>query len=107
MAQYQFNPRKTFSNDLRLLSQIDPSIIDETRAAINILLDGDRLPKEYKDHGLKRKYAGYREFHLRDTPEKEQPTELNDVVVIYKIKEQDLVLVAVRIGSHNKLLRNN
>lgn len=43
------------------------------------------------------------EFHLRDTPKGQQPTEINDIVVIYKVNNQDLVLVAVNIGSHKKL----
>lgn len=52
---------------------------------------------------LEGNYTGYREFHLRDTPKGQQPTETNDIVVIYKVNNQDLVLVAVNLGSHKKL----
>ena len=102
---YQFKPRKTFNQDLASLGQIDPTIIDDVRAAIAILLNGDSLPAEFRDHDLKRKYAGYREFYLRDTPLGTAPNAKNDVVVIYKVKDQDLVLIAIRIGSHNRLYR--
>lgn len=107
MPHYFFRPRKTFNADLEYLGRLDPSIIDEIREAIDILLNGDALPKEYKDHGLQRKYTGYREFHVRDTPKGVQPSATNDVLVIYKIDHQDLVLVAVRTGSHSFLFRNS
>lgn len=100
---YQFRPRKTFNQDLMYLGRVDPSIIDDIRAAIEILLSGDKLPAEYNDHQLSRKYAGYREFHLRDTPAGTKASETNDVVVIYKVNDQDLILVAVRAGSHDRL----
>ncbi|EDX42592.1 addiction module toxin, RelE/StbE family protein [Limosilactobacillus reuteri] len=95
MSYYSFRPRKTFNADLARLGKLDPSIIDDIHEAIDILLNGDALPKEYRDHNLQRKYAGYREFHVRDTPKGAKPTKTNDVLVIYKIDHQDLVLVAV------------
>jgi mRNA interferase YafQ len=101
--KYRFRPRATFERGLKYLARLDPTVIGEVRDAIQILLNGGQLDDIYRDHELKRKYAGYREFHLRDTPKGEQPNETNDVLVVYKIKEQDLVLVAVNIGSHQKL----
>lgn len=85
------------------MAQLDPTIIDEVKAAILILLDGESLPEDFHDHELIGNYAGYREFHLRDTPKGHHPSEMNDILVIYKINNQDLVLVAVDIGSHKKL----
>lgn len=107
MFHYSFRPRKTFNADLTHLGKLDPSIIDDVHAAIDILLSGDDLPREYKDHPLQRKYAGYRGFHVRDTPKGVKPSETNDVLVIYKIDHQDLVLIAVRAGSHNILFSNS
>lgn len=106
MPHYSFRPRKTINADLAYLGRIDPSIIDDIREAVDILLNGDVLPQEYKDHELQRKYSGYREFHVRDTPKGKRPSETNDVLVIYKIDHQDLVLVAVRTGSHSVLFNN-
>lgn len=101
--KYNFRPRATFERGLRYLGKLDPTIIDEVQEAIQILLNGDQLDDIYQDHELKRKYTGYREFHLRDTPKGKQPNDINDVLVVYKIKDQDLVLIAVDIGSHKKL----
>lgn len=103
---YQFKPRKSFERNLTDLGQLDPTIIDETKDAIQILLVGDSLPKEFRDHQLEGNLANYRGFHLRDTPKGQTPTETNDIVVIYKIEDQDLVLVAVDIGSHKKMFAN-
>ncbi len=102
---YQFKPRKSFEHNLSKLAQLDFTIVDEAKDAINILLNGDPLPKEFNDHQLVGNLANYREFHLRDTPRGQHPTETNDVLVIYKIENQDLVLVAINIGSHSKLFQ--
>lgn len=102
---YLFRPRKSFEYNLTHLAQLDPTIIDEAREAINILLSGESLPKEFNDHQLKGNLANYNEFHLRDTPKGQKPTETNDVLIIYKIEDQDLVLVAINIGSHSKLFQ--
>ncbi|CCK83675.1 Putative uncharacterized protein [Lactobacillus equicursoris 66c] len=103
MACLFFKPRQTFDYDLRRLARIDRTIVSEIREAIEILLDGQELPKEFNDHALTRKYEGYREFHLRDTPKGKQPSELNDVVVIYTVDDQNLTLIAVRAGAHSEL----
>lgn len=52
---------------------------------------------------LQRRLAGYHEFHLRDTPKGQQPNERDDVVVIYAVDEDDLILIGIRIGTHDKL----
>ncbi|NRN90427.1 hypothetical protein IMAU30156_01293 [Lactobacillus helveticus] len=53
---------------MRRLGKLDPTIIDDVRAAIEELLETGTLSEEYRDHPLKRRLAGYREFHVRDTP---------------------------------------
>ncbi|GHV96885.1 hypothetical protein lacNasYZ03_09750 [Lactobacillus nasalidis] len=68
MAKLRFRPRATFNADLKRLGRLDPTIIDDIRAAIDEILETGSLPDEYGDHPLKRRLAGYREFHVRDTP---------------------------------------
>lgn len=105
--KYQFRPRKSFKRSLSYLSKIDSSIVDEIREAVLILLNGERLSEEYSDHELKGNFAVYREFHLRDTPKGTIASEINNIVVVYKIKDQDLVLIAVDIGSRQKLFHGH
>ncbi len=106
MTKLSFKPRSTFTADLKRLSKLDPSIITEVREAIDILLEGDKLPNEFNDHELKRNLSGYHEFHLRDTPNGKQPTAINDVLVVYDIDEDDLILIGIRVGSHQQLFDN-
>ncbi|MCC8110675.1 MAG: type II toxin-antitoxin system YafQ family toxin [Ruminococcus sp.] len=56
---------------------------------LDILLQEQPLPEKYLDHPLKGNYLGYRECHI-------QP----DWLLIYKVQEEKLVLVAARTGSH-------
>lgn len=107
MKRLQFRPRKSFIKHLSYLAKLDPIIVDEVRSAIEILLEGNELPADFRDHELKRRLAGYHEFHLRDTPRGTTPTEINDVVILYKIEDDDLVLVAVDIGSHIRMFGHN
>lgn len=106
MVRLQFRPRTTFNADLKRLGRIDPTIIDDVRSAIDELLENGSLSGEYGDHPLKRRLSGYREFHVRDTPHGKQPSDTNDVLVIWYIERHELVAVGVQVGSHDRLFSN-
>lgn len=55
------------------------------------LLNEEQLPPEYRDHPLKGKWAGHRDFHIQ-----------GDWLVIYRV-ENDEILVLVRTGTHSDL----
>lgn len=61
---------------------------------VNILLEKLRneeiLDETYQDHPLKGKYLGFRECHVK-----------SDWLLIYIIKENELVLTASRTGTHS------
>ncbi|MFD1549514.1 type II toxin-antitoxin system YafQ family toxin [Levilactobacillus fuyuanensis] len=103
MKKLKFKPRMTFTADLKRLAKLDNTIIDEVRAAIDLLLETHSLPEEFRDHALTRRWAGYREFHLRDTLTGQQPADHNDVLVVYAIDEDALILIGLRVGSHDRL----
>ena len=106
MSKLRFRPRATFNADLKRLGRLDPTIIDDIRAAIDEILETGTLTDEYSDHPLKRRLAGYREFHVRNTPNGVQPSDVNDVLVIWYVERHDLVAVAVRAGSHERLFHD-
>ena len=60
--------------------------------AINILASGMMLGSEYQDHGLRGEYEGYRECHIH-----------GDILLIYRIEKQKLILLPINIGSHSEL----
>jgi mRNA interferase YafQ len=66
--------------------------IDLLLKVIEMLADGKVLPEKFKDHQLAGGYNGYRECHI-------QP----DWLLIYKIKEDELILTLTRTGTHSDL----
>ena len=61
-------------------------------SVIDILSSGQALPQKYCDHDLQGKYSGCRECHI--TP---------DWLLIYEIKETELILCLMRTGTHSDL----
>ena len=59
---------------------------------INLLVSGKKLPPQYRDHELVGEYAGVRECHVQ-----------NDLLLLYQIKEKDLILLLIDLGSHFSL----
>ena len=62
------------------------------RTVVAMLARGETLPPQYKDHPLIGDYAGSRDCHLE-----------NDWVLIYKIKDDLLILSLVDTGTHSDL----
>lgn len=67
--------------DVRLLEKV-----------ISLLAEQKPLPGKYRDHNLSGNYTGCRECHI--TP---------DWLLIYEIKEDELLLYLTRTGSHSDL----
>ena len=59
---------------------------------IRMLADGETLPAKYRDHTLTGNYSSYRECHI--TP---------DWLLIYEVRESELILVLSRTGTHSDL----
>ncbi len=56
------------------------------------LAKGEPLPEERRDHLLAGAYKGHRECHIEP-----------DWLLIYRIEDDELVLTAVRTGSHSEM----
>ena len=82
---------KQFVKDLRKVRLTDEQFQKFVKY-LNLLLEGEPLPPEARDHELIGNWQGFREFHLG-----------GDLLVIYYRKEKELILV--RIGSHSQLFR--
>ena len=63
---------------------------DKVMEFVRILLDGECLPKSYKDHPLKGRWINRRDCHLEP-----------DWILIYRITDEELRLE--RTGSHSDL----
>lgn len=59
---------------------------------IEKLSNGEILADRHRGHDLKGDFQGFRECHVEP-----------DLLLIYKIFDEQLVLVLVRVGSHSDL----
>lgn len=68
--------------------------LSELVKVIEMLADGQTLPAKYRDHALEnsRNYKGKRECHVH-----------NDLLLVYQILDDVLVLDLVRLGTHSDL----
>lgn len=93
MSEPKYIVRKSaeFKRDYKLAKKrgLDLDLLKEI---INKLQFGETLDKKHKDHALHGKYQNFRECHI--TP---------DWLLIYKIEENDLILLMQRTGSHSDL----
>jgi len=57
-----------------------------------LLLEGNTLPVESRDHSLSGEYLGFKEFHIG-----------GDLLIIYMVKDD--ILRLTRIGTHSQLFK--
>jgi len=60
---------------------------------ISLLAKGEKLPKKYRDHQLKGKFAAFRECHIT-----------GDWLLVYRIIEDKLILSLHSTGTHSDIL---
>ncbi len=61
---------------------------------VNTLAEGNKLSPSFRDHDLSGNYKGTRECHIEP-----------DWILIYEIRENILVLMLYRTGSHSDLFK--
>ena len=62
------------------------------KTVVDLLVEGSPLPKKYRDHALSNNWKGYRECHLAP-----------DWLLVYRVSNEELVLVLSRTGTHSDL----
>ena len=86
---YHVFPSREYKKSLKKLAKNTPNAVREVEIIINALKKGLLLPVKYQDHKLRGDFEGYRECHLRP-----------DILLVYQIKDKELILVLIDIGSH-------
>jgi len=61
---------------------------------LNYLVTCQKLPSKYRDHELVGNYKGFRECHINP-----------DWLLIYEIREDTLILLLSRTGTHSDLFK--
>lgn len=82
---------KSFVKELKN-AQLNPTNTAKLFMYISLLLNGEELPSEARDHPLLGNWADTCEFHIS-----------GDLLVIYRIHDQTLELL--RIGTHSQLFK--
>jgi mRNA interferase YafQ len=82
---------KQFEKDLKKIN-LKSQIIAKLFSYVSILTNNKKLPIEAREHTLLGEWKTFREFHLS-----------GDILVIYKIINDDLILI--RLGSHSQIFK--
>lgn len=82
-----------FKKDLKLAKKQNKPL-DKLYEVIDKLANGIALDVKYKDHDLSGNYKGTRECHVEP-----------DWLLIYEIKNNVLVLMLYRVGTHSELFK--
>lgn len=82
---------KKFKRDLKRL-QRQGKDMEKFKAVVRLLCEGKELPPKYADHPLKGDWSDFRDCHIEP-----------DWVLIYRIEQEELLLVLARSGSHSEL----
>ena len=89
--KYSIEFTTRFKKDLKLAKKQNKNL-DKIFEVIEILANGGKLDAKYRDHDLSGNFKGTRECHI-------EPAWL----LIYEIKEDILVLILSRTGTHSDL----
>jgi mRNA interferase YafQ len=82
-----------FHRDVKRLQKRGKNL-DKLKNLIELLLAGDPLPVQYKDHPLKLNWAGYRDAHVEP-----------DWLLIYSVNSERVHLE--RTGTHEDLFESD
>ena len=91
--KYDIEFTGSFKKDIKRAKKQNKDL-DKLFEVIEIIANGEKLEKKYKDHTLKGKYEGSRECHVEP-----------DWLLIYEICDDVLVLMLYRVGSHSDLFK--
>ena len=91
--KYEVKFTTQFKKDLKLAKKQNKDI-EKLFAVVELLANGEKLDFKYKDHDLSGNYKGTRECHIEP-----------DWLLVYEYKNDVLVLMLYRLGSHSELLK--
>lgn len=90
--KYTLRLTKRFKKHLKLMEKRNKSSIRKIAETVNLLQKGEKLPDRFCDHELAGNLKGNRECHI-----------LPDLLLIYRIFNDILILELVDTGSHADL----
>lgn len=90
--KYSLRQTNRFKKYLKLMAKRNKSSIRKIAETVDLLQKGEKLPERFHDHELAGNLKGSRECHI-----------LPDLLLIYRIFNDILILELVDTGSHADL----
>lgn len=91
--EYKIRITTAFKKDLKKMRLQNFNLV-ELEKVINTLATGKKLDAKYRNHILSGDYDNCYECHIKP-----------DWLLIYKIQENELLLILIRTGSHSNLFK--
>ena len=91
--KYKVKFTKQFKKDIKLAKKQNKNL-DKLIEIIDLLSNGKKLETKHRDHDLSGNYKGTRECHVE-----------SDWLLIYEIRNDVLLLILYRLGSHSELFK--
>ena len=88
-----FSRTSQFKKDVKLAGKRGKDL-EKLKTVLDLLIEGDALPVQYKDHPLRGNFAGSRDCHLEP-----------DWLLIYTLTENGGHVRLERTGTHSDLFR--
>ena len=88
-----FSRTSQFKKDIKLAGKRGKDL-EKLKAILDLLIAGDALPAQYKDHPLRGNFAGSRDCHIEP-----------DWLLIYTLTENGGHVRLERTGTHSDLFR--
>jgi mRNA interferase YafQ len=88
-----FSRTTQFKKDVKLAGKRGKDL-QKLKAVLDLLIAGDELPAQYKDHPLRGNFAGSRDCHIEP-----------DWLLIYTLTENGGHVRLERTGTHSDLFR--
>ena len=91
--KYEVKFTNQFKRDIKLAKKQNNDL-NKLFTAVNVLATGSTLDASYRDHAPSGNYKGTRECHIG-----------SDWLLIYEIRDDVLVLMLYRLGTHSELFK--
>jgi len=88
-----FSRTSQFKKDVKRMDKRG-SDMAKLKIVMEVLIEGDSLPEQFKDHPLRGQFAGSRDCHIEP-----------DWVLIYALSEKGTHVCFERTGTHSDLFR--
>jgi len=92
--KYTVRYSKNFVKSLKKVQQLKVFKPERLRLIIKLISSGEKLDSRFRDHKLSGNMASYRECHVS-----------SDILLIYEIDSEVLILTLINIGSHSNLFK--